>query len=105
MLVFVLVTSGVKIPFTFFKTEILLCNMFVLMCVYVIHACFQEKASFIRTENVCYLLVLLFLSDPSSPISFFSVSSSFFFLSSFICLPRVLGSCPKCHPQHDLFSV
>lgn len=42
---------------------------------------------------------------PHPPHLLFSVSSSFFFLSSFICLPRVLGSCPKCHPQHDLFSV
>lgn len=36
---------------------------------------------------------------------FLVLSSSFFFLSSFICLPRILGSCPKCHPKHDLFSV
>lgn len=54
------------------------------------------SCSFHSQGLILCLLVFLFL---------LVISSSFFSLSSFIFLPRVLGSCPKCHPQHDLFSV
>lgn len=58
-------------------------------------------------KNISYLLsfschrcCLIFLVSLSLVLS-----SLFLFLSSFICLPRILGSSPKSHPKHDTLSV